>query len=96
MLELSLCEHGVRVGNHLYNSFAYADDVSLFSTTVPGLEKKWLIYAQIIHPYGVLISASKRQNVWWYVNAIVVFRQRPNDIWKTNVHKTWKTWIYWV
>ena len=39
MLELSLCEHGVRVGNHLYNSFAYADDVSLFSTTVPGLEK---------------------------------------------------------
>ena len=35
----SLCEHEVRIGNHLYNSFAYADDVSLFSTTVPGLEK---------------------------------------------------------
>jgi len=27
MLELSLCQHWVRVGNHLYNSFAYADDV---------------------------------------------------------------------
>ena len=39
MLELPLCEHGVRVGNHLYNSFAYADDVALFSTTVPGLQK---------------------------------------------------------
>jgi len=39
MLELSLCEHGVRVGHDLYNSFAYADDVSLFSTTVPGLQK---------------------------------------------------------
>jgi len=39
MLQLSLCEHGVRVGDHLYNSFAYADDVSLFSTTVPGLQK---------------------------------------------------------
>jgi len=38
MLELSLCEHGVCVGNHLYNSFVYADDVSLFSITVPGLQ----------------------------------------------------------
>jgi len=37
MLELSLCEHGVCV--HLYNLFAYADDVSIFSTTVPGLQK---------------------------------------------------------
>ena len=27
MLELSLCQHWGRVGNHLYNSFAYADDV---------------------------------------------------------------------
>ena len=39
MLQLSLCEHGVRVGNHLHNSFGYADDVSLFSTIVPGLQK---------------------------------------------------------
>ena len=39
MLELSLCEHWVRVGNHLYNLFVYADDVSLFSITVPGLQK---------------------------------------------------------
>ena len=39
MLELSLCKHGVRVGNHLYNSFVYADYVSLFNTTVPGLQK---------------------------------------------------------
>ena len=39
MLELSLCEHGVRIGNHLYNLFVYADDVSLFSITVPGLQK---------------------------------------------------------
>jgi len=41
ILELSLCE---RVVNHLYNSFAYADDVSLFSTTVPGLQKCIDIY----------------------------------------------------
>lgn len=29
---------GMRVGKYLYNSFAYADDVSLFSATVPGLQ----------------------------------------------------------
>jgi len=48
MLELSLCEHGVRVGNHLYNSFACA--VSLFSTTVPGLQKLidlWTDYSSL-------------------------------------------------
>ena len=39
VLELSFCEHGVRVGNHLYNSFAYTNDISLISTTVPGLQK---------------------------------------------------------
>ena len=40
--------------------------------------KNSLIYAHIIHPYGVLISASKRQNVLWYIKAMVVLRQRPN------------------
>lgn len=28
----------MRVGKHLYNSFAYADDVSLFSATVSDLQ----------------------------------------------------------
>ena len=40
MLELSYSKHGMHVVNHLYNSFTY--DVSLFSITVPGLQK--LIY----------------------------------------------------
>ena len=33
------CETGIRIGDQLYNSFAYADDVSLISSTVPGLQK---------------------------------------------------------
>ncbi len=38
MEELSNCDTGIRVGNYLLNSFAYADDVSLFSSIVPGLQ----------------------------------------------------------
>ena len=62
ILELSLCEHGVPVGNHLYISFAYADDVSLFSITVPDLHKFIDICTHYLS-YGVLISVSKRQIV---------------------------------
>ena len=29
----------LRIGSHLYNSFAYADDVSIFASTVPGLQQ---------------------------------------------------------
>ena len=37
--QLNAHESGVRVGGKLFNSFAYADDISLFSTTVPGLQE---------------------------------------------------------
>ena len=37
--ELSSCDAGVRIGNDQFNSFAYADDVNLFSLTVPGLQQ---------------------------------------------------------
>ncbi len=36
---LSYHTSGIHVGNKLYNSFAYADDISLFSSTVPGLKE---------------------------------------------------------
>ncbi len=32
-------ESGIRIGAKLFNSFAYADDISLFSSTVPGLQE---------------------------------------------------------
>ena len=36
--KLSETETGLRIGNRIYNSFAYADDISLFGATVPGLQ----------------------------------------------------------
>ena len=38
LVQLGRHPAGIMVGEHLFNSFAYADDVSLFSTTVPGLQ----------------------------------------------------------
>ncbi len=32
-------ESGIRIGAKLFNSFAYADDISLVSSTVPGLQE---------------------------------------------------------
>ena len=36
---ISTSEHGVRIGSDKFESFAYADDLNLFSATVPGLQK---------------------------------------------------------
>ena len=37
--QLNAHESGVRIGGKLFNSFAYADDISVFSTTVTGLQE---------------------------------------------------------
>ena len=37
--ELNRCTTGIRIGDDIYNCFAYADDISLVNTTVPGLQK---------------------------------------------------------
>ena len=39
LYELDDINNGLRVGDQLYNSFAYADDVSLFASTVSGLQE---------------------------------------------------------
>jgi hypothetical protein len=39
MFQLTNLDSGYRVGHKKYNSFAYADDISLFNTTVPGLQE---------------------------------------------------------
>ena len=48
MGELSNAKSGVRIGDGLYNSFAYADDISYFSATVPGLQS----LINICYDYG--------------------------------------------
>ena len=39
LIELSSCTAGVRLGKDLHNSFAYADDITLFGLTAPDLQK---------------------------------------------------------
>ena len=38
LLDLNNCDAGVRIGNILYSSMAYADDITLFSTNVQDLQ----------------------------------------------------------
>ena len=38
LLQLSKSNSSLRVGNDIYNCFAYADDVSIYIPTVPGLQ----------------------------------------------------------
>ena len=38
LLDLNNCDAGVRIGDTLYNSMAYADDITLFSTNVQDLQ----------------------------------------------------------
>ena len=39
LYELDNVNQGLRVVSRLYNYFAYADDVSMFASTVPGLQQ---------------------------------------------------------
>ena len=50
LLDLNKCNAGVRIGDTLYNSMAYADDIPLFSTNVQDVRN--LI--------GVCVAYSKR------------------------------------
>ena len=36
--ELKTSDYGARIGNEVYNSFAYADDITVFATTIPGTQ----------------------------------------------------------
>ena len=38
LLDLNLSKYGVRIGSDKFESFAYADDISLFSATIPHLQ----------------------------------------------------------
>ena len=38
LLDLNDCDAGVRIGDVLYNSMAYADDITMFSTNAKGLQ----------------------------------------------------------
>ena len=38
LIQLKEGKFGVNIGNRIYNSFSYADDISLFSVSVPGLQ----------------------------------------------------------
>ena len=38
LLDLTECDAGVRIGDELYNSMAYADDITLFATNVKGVQ----------------------------------------------------------
>ena len=48
LIDLSTSDHGVRIDSNKFESFAYADDINLFSATVLGLQKmidKCLVYS---------------------------------------------------
>ena len=44
LLDLDNCDPGVRIGHTLYNDMAYADDITLFSTTVQDLQNLIDVY----------------------------------------------------
>ena len=49
MRKLSSVDTGLKIGCEMYNSFAYADDISIFSSTVPGLQR----LINICHEYAL-------------------------------------------
>lgn len=57
--KLRLCSQGVRIGENRYNSMAYADDITLFSLTVPGLQDMIDICSEYANMWRFTFSMSK-------------------------------------
>ena len=75
MIELGRHPAYIRVWDHLFNSFAYADDVSLFSTTVPGLQGLIDICSEYAKQWRFKFITGKNKFVsepTWYLNGIQV------------------------
>ena len=79
LTELSKAEAGLRVGENKYNSLAYADDVTLFSSSVTGLQDLIQICSDYTDKwrfkYGIAKSkcliagkSSLKYDVNWFLN----------------------------
>ena len=79
LIKLSKANTGVRIGDHKFNSFAYADDVTVFSSTATGLQELILICADYANEwrfrYGIIKSkcmvvgkCTLKYDTQWFLN----------------------------
>ena len=55
---------GVQIGHLLLNSFAYADDITVFAATVPGLQRLIDVYVLCMQVNGNSNLVMQKRNVW--------------------------------
>ena len=60
LLDLKDCNTGVRIGSHVHNSFAYADDITIFSLTTTGLQTLLDICAAYSEKWRLILEFLKR------------------------------------
>ena len=81
--QLQACTHGVTIKNRHYNTFCYADDVLICSTTVSGLQELINIATKYVSNYGLRFNPTKTncmilgKNPFsvmpkWYINGTVL------------------------
>ena len=72
---------GVRLGHHHSNSFAYADDISLFSATVPGLQQLIDLCEDFARKWRFTFSRSKSK-----CTVIGKYNATPSPEWLLGSH----------
>ena len=61
LAHLDTSSHGLRIGQQEYSSFAYADDVTLFSATIPGLQNMIDICVEYAQQWRMRFGIKKSQ-----------------------------------
>ena len=73
LIELSSCTAGVRLDRDLCNSFAYADDITVFGLTIPDLQKLIDTCYNYSQKWRFTLGASK--TVWSLVICLLLMNQ---------------------
>ena len=91
MDKLQSKQAGLRIGDTLHNSFAYADDITLFSSTIPGLQS---LIVTVTQELGDLNLVLQRVNACSLVINLNVSLHLLSGLWDTRLWNLLIIWIY--
>ena len=74
MCRLQSCNEGVLIGDRFFNSFAYADDISIFSSTVCGLQNLINVCSEYARDWRLVFGCAKSKCL---ISGKIKFIQEP-------------------
>ena len=75
--KLQECHHGVTIGKCCYNTFCYADDILLCSTTMTGLQELINIATDYVNQFGLRFNPARTICM---TTEVICLQNHPNGL----------------